>query len=54
VPGDATDDGVAVLYRGSAFIRDISERTGAAAYFVDADGDAAIEELSGDAPTLVS
>jgi len=36
----ATDDGAGVLYRGTEFIEAVSERAGAAAYFVDrVDGD---------------
>jgi peptidase E len=34
-PGYATDDGVGVLYRGTDFVDALSERDGAAAYFVD-------------------
>lgn len=41
-PGYATDDGVGVLYRGTSFVEAVSEKPGAAAYFVDSpsDGDA--------------
>ena len=41
--GYATDDGAGVLYRGSEFVEAVSERDGAAAYFVNADGGAAVE-----------
>jgi hypothetical protein len=34
--GYATDDGAGVLYRGTDFVEAVSERDGAAAYFVDA------------------
>ena len=33
-PGYATDDGAGVLYRGTEFVEAVSERDGAAAYFV--------------------
>jgi peptidase E len=33
--GYATDDGAGVLYRGTDFVEAVSERDGAAAYFVD-------------------
>jgi peptidase E len=35
-PGYATDDGAGVLYRGTEFVDAVSERDGAAAYFVEA------------------
>jgi len=38
-PGYATDDGAGVLYRGTEFVEAVTERDGAAAYFVDADGE---------------
>src|SRR6478609_9949438 len=34
-PGYATDDGAGVLYRGTDFVEAVTERDGAAAYFVD-------------------
>jgi peptidase E len=37
--GYATDDGAGVLYRGTGFVEAVSERDGAAAYFVDKDGE---------------
>jgi peptidase E len=42
--GYATDDGAGVLYRGADFVEAVSEREGAAAYFVaGADGDSTEE-----------
>jgi peptidase E len=42
--GYATDDGAGVLYRGADFVEAVSERDGAAAYFVAAaDGDSTEE-----------
>jgi peptidase E len=35
-PGYATDDGAGVLYRGTEFVEAVTERDGAATYFVDA------------------
>jgi peptidase E len=43
-PGYATDDGAGVLYRGTDFVEAISERDGAAAYFVSATKAGAAEE----------
>jgi peptidase E len=37
--GYATDDGVGVLYRGTEFVEAVSECDGAAAYFVEPDGE---------------
>jgi peptidase E len=42
-PGYATDDGAGVLYRGTEFVEAVSERGGAATYFVDTDGGEAAE-----------
>ena len=42
-PGSATDDGVGVLYRGADFVEAVSEREGAAAYFVESDGTEPVE-----------
>lgn len=39
----ATDDGVGVLYRGAEFAEAVSERDGAAAYFIDIDDDVVVE-----------
>lgn len=41
--GFATDDGVGVLYRGTAFAEAVTERVGAGAYYVERDGDRAVE-----------
>ena len=41
--GYATDDGAGVLYRGTDFVEVVTERDGAAAYFVNAQGGAAVE-----------
>lgn len=41
--GYATDDGAGVLYRDTDFVEAVTERDGAAAYFVDAEDDAAVE-----------
>src|SRR6478735_5169403 len=43
--GYATDDGAGVLYRGTEFVEAISERDGAAAYFVSSTEDGAAEEI---------
>jgi len=43
--GYATDDGVGVRYRGTEFVEDVSERDGAAAYFVSATGNRTAEEV---------
>jgi hypothetical protein len=43
--GYATDDGAGVLYRGTDFIEAVSERDGAAAYFVYATDNGTAEEL---------
>jgi peptidase E len=43
--GYATDDGVGLLYRGTDFVEAVSERDGAAAYFVSATADGAPEEI---------
>lgn len=42
-PGFATDDGVGVLYRGTEFAEAVTERDGSGAYFVERDGDGAVE-----------
>jgi peptidase E len=42
-PGYATDDGAGVLYRGTDFVEAISERDGAAAYFVTSEEGRAVE-----------
>jgi peptidase E len=42
-PGYATDDGAGVLYRGTQFAEGVSERDGAAVYFVETDGTNAVE-----------
>ncbi|MGO4445895.1 Type 1 glutamine amidotransferase-like domain-containing protein [Mycobacterium sp. 2YAF39] len=42
-PGYATDDGVGVLYRGSDFVEAVSEKDGAGAYHVDADGETPLD-----------
>jgi peptidase E len=41
--GYATDDGAGVLYRGTDFIEAVSERDGAASYFVDKEGEVRLE-----------
>ncbi|MGH9226032.1 MAG: Type 1 glutamine amidotransferase-like domain-containing protein [Acidimicrobiales bacterium] len=41
--GYATDDGAGVLYRGTEFVEAVSEKDGAAVYFVDRDGGRAVE-----------
>jgi hypothetical protein len=41
--GYATDDGTGLLYRGTDFVEAVSERDGAAAYFVESDGSEAVE-----------
>lgn len=41
--GYATDDGAGVLYRGTDFVEAVSERDGAAAYFVSADQGTPVE-----------
>jgi peptidase E len=41
--GYATDDGAGVLYRDTVLVEALSERAGAAAYFVEADGGAPVE-----------
>jgi peptidase E len=38
-PGYATDDGAGLLYRGTEFVEAVCEKDGAAAYFVDRDGE---------------
>jgi peptidase E len=42
--GYATDDGAAVLYRGTEFIEAVTETDGAGTYFVTADGDGTVTE----------
>ena len=41
--GYATDDGAGLLYRGTDFVEAVTERDGAAAYFVDADGETRLD-----------
>jgi peptidase E len=41
--GYATDDGAGLVYRGTDFVEAVSERDGAAAYFVEVDDGAAVE-----------
>jgi peptidase E len=41
--GYATDDGAGVLYRGTEFVEAVSERDGAAAYFVDQNGEVLLD-----------
>jgi peptidase E len=43
--GYATDDGVGLLYRGTDFVEAVSERDGAAGYFVSATASGAAEEI---------
>lgn len=43
--GYATDDGVGLLYRGTDFVEAVSERDGAAGYFVSATVSGAAEEI---------
>jgi peptidase E len=43
--GYATDDGAGVLYRGTDFVEAVTERDGAAAYFVEADNDGDTHEF---------
>ncbi len=42
--GYATDDGAGLVYRGTDFVEAVSERDGAAAYFVSATANGAAEE----------
>jgi peptidase E len=44
-PGYATDDGAGVLYRGTDFVEAVTERDGAAAYFVSATANGNAEEI---------
>jgi len=50
--GYATDDGVGVLYRGTEFAEAVTERDGAAAYFVSACPDGGVDEVQLDARRL--
>jgi peptidase E len=50
--GYATDDGVGVLYRGTQFVEAVSERNGAAAYFVAPCPDGRVDEVQLDTRRL--
>jgi peptidase E len=42
-PGYATDDGAGLLYRGANFVEAVSEKDGARAYYVDAQGETPLD-----------
>jgi hypothetical protein len=50
--GYATDDGAGLVYRGTDFVEAVSERKGAAAYFVSATANGAAEEIRLDTRSL--